>query len=923
MFSLFSGEIVKTSLPNFPTKFDKNVKSLIKKCWEINPQLRPTSNDIFEWFDSNIKSFEPYNQERFQKYFQLLYGIQKNIYDNLTTANKKFIRDATFNDDESSFYVGKSFLFGKYFFPRNLDVGLFFLKKLNQKENPNSLYFTGYLYETGKINVIFKQDRKKAIEYYEKAAKMGSLASIEKLAKIYTTSNSSIDTEKKTKLIQYCQKLADSGNIEGLYILGTFYNDGFLVDQDEKHAFDCFKKASDQGHIKSMIKCGMMLRYGIGVDCNLNEALGFLSKAASLDPQEGAFQYACMLNDESTPFYNKDEAKKQFEIAAKNGHSKSIKIIKSINNQGEINEIDEDDEDDDDDMNYDIQSVYYDRMKALKGNPKSIKRFSHFIYRHPRLEPDESSQMTFFKLASDLGDPIGQLKYGEYLTKSKKKEEIEKGIQLVKASADSGNVDAINLYAFFNFNNNLNHKNLKESLKYYLKSAHMNNLTGLVNAGFILQNSEEDNDIQSDPIQAVTLFKKAAEMGNEIGLFHYGEALLTGEGVEQNFEEAVKMFKMASEKGDSDSMIELGSMYETGEGVKQDTNEALKLYRKAAEMNNSEGMVHFASLAEKFIKRTMNEEFVRKIEQTDKEKTDEDDYNEEQEKKESTEEKKERKVDKNDGFVESKNVKSEDDEDENELSRLKKLSIDYIKTAVDLDNSNAMNAYGELLLHGNGVHCDIELATKYFKMAIENDNCSAMCNYGLILETSHEHSKAKDLYERAISSDETFGSALLHIGYMKLNGHQYEVDFGAAENFFRAAIEDDCVDAPFALGWMYERGVGVGNKNSKKAFELYKEAAIDGSVFGLIGIGKLYENGFDGFEKNVDAAKSVFNYVANLDNGVEEIIFCGLCFENGEAAPKDMQYAELCFRIAADLNNENGVANYRRLIRKKNSKVNQ
>ena len=157
---------------------------------------------------------------------------------------------------------------------------------------------------------------------------------------------------------------------------------------------------------------------------------------------------------------------------------------------------------------------------------------------------------------------------------------------------------------------------------------------------------------------------------------------------------------------------------------------------------------------------------------------------------------------------------------------------------------------------------------------------------------------------------------------MKLNGHLYETDFGAAENYFRAAIEDDFKDACFALGWMYERGIGVEKKNCNEAFRLYRDAALNGSIFGLIGLGKFYLTGFDALEKNEQMSNLIFNFTAN-EKGLNEIVFIGLCFENGETAPKDLEYAELCFKIAAQMNSEEGEINYRRLMNKKNSKINQ
>lgn len=891
LFSIFTGQLVEKALPDFPPSINSNIKELIKKCWNEDPQNRPKCDEIFEWFDSNIKSLKPYDNDKFQKYFQLLFELPRNTYESLTIENQKHVRYASYNDEDSSFYVGKNFLLGENFFPQNIEIGLSYIRKLNQKENPKSLHFTGYLHETGKLGLVFKHDKSIAIGYYEKAAKLGNIESIDKLSQIYSSPmysmvNSSDD--KRSNLIDYCEKVADSGNDEGLYLLGTFYDNGSLIDRDEKVAFEYFTKSAEKGNVKALIKSGIMLHHGIGTEKNVEEASKYLSKAAALDPLEGSYFYGCLLNDEGTSLCNKEEARRQFEISLKNGNSKALKFLDS--SKATIESLDEIA-----DYGYDIQTVYFDRMKALNGDPKSIKKFAHFIYKHPKLEPDQSSQMVFFKLASELNDPIGQLKYGEFLTKSKKKEDISKGIQLVKDAADSGNLEAINLYAFFNFNNNLNHKNLKESLTYYLKSAEKNCLTGLVNAGFLLQNCEEGDGIQSNPIEAVRLFKKAAEMGNPIGLFHYGEALLSGEGVEQNSEEAIKMFQMAADKGDSDSMVELGNLYEIGEGFKRNPQKALRLYKKAAEMENSEGMAHYAMLSEKYVTKIQNRAFLNQIGEDVEEDEIQDNEN-------------------ND--VESENI-----------DELQELSMNFLKSAVDNENINAISLYGEHLLHGIKMQHDYELAIRYFKKAIDYDS-SAMCNYGMMFETGigmenvKNYKKAKELYEKAISSDETFGMAMFHIGLMKLNGHEYDVDYNAAESFFRAAIEDGYDDASFALGWMYENGIGVEKKDSKEAFNLYKKSAANGSVYSLIGLAKCFNEGNETVKKNHELTISILNYVQQ-NRSLDEIVVIGKCFENGEAAPKDLEYAELCFKFAADNNSTEGIRQYNRFLNRNDSKINK
>ena len=65
-----------------------------------------------------------------------------------------------------------------------------------------------------------------------------------------------------------------------------------------------------------------------------------------------------------------------------------------------------------------------------------------------------------------------------------------------------------------------------------------------------------------------------------------GDAYYYGRGVSKDYVEAMRLYRMAAEKGDAYTMYNLGWMYISGDGVSKDRTEAIKWYRKAADKGN-------------------------------------------------------------------------------------------------------------------------------------------------------------------------------------------------------------------------------------------------------------------------------------------------------------------------------------------------
>lgn len=96
--------------------------------------------------------------------------------------------------------------------------------------------------------------------------------------------------------------------------------------------------------------------------------------------------------------------------------------------------------------------------------------------------------------------------------------------------------------------------------------------------------------------EALTLYKRAAELGLPAAMFQTARAYDRGIGVPRDIAEAAKWYKQAAEHDHPAAMASLGTLYEFGEGVAQDLAAALRYYRLAAEAGDSHGMTSLAYL---------------------------------------------------------------------------------------------------------------------------------------------------------------------------------------------------------------------------------------------------------------------------------------------------------------------------------------
>ena len=192
-------------------------------------------------------------------------------------------------------------------------------EKAEANNNPLAMLRLGdyYLYDYDKLN-----ESEKAIDYYQKAAKQEYYNE-----GIGTCYEMGIGVEEnETEAFRYYTLAADGGNTMGMYRTALCYYNGVGVKQNLQEAFRWFNDAAGRENIHSYYYMGKMLMYGEGCTPDPEIAVQWLKKAADLNSDKAQFELGNAYLTGTGVDENDDMAMEWFEKAAENGNEKALKI---------------------------------------------------------------------------------------------------------------------------------------------------------------------------------------------------------------------------------------------------------------------------------------------------------------------------------------------------------------------------------------------------------------------------------------------------------------------------------------------------------------------------------------------------------------------------------------------------------------------
>ena len=133
-----------------------------------------------------------------------------------------------------------------------------------------------------------------------------------------------------------------------------------------------------------------------------------------------------------------------------------------------------------------------------------------------------------------------------------------------------------------------------EAVRLYKIAAEMGNIVAQYNLGVCLQRGD---GTPCNPVGAFTWLKRAADAGYADAQCQVGRALRTGHGVEEDKTLGVVFYRRAADQGDADSMCNLGICYHDGAGVPRDPSLAVLWLKRAIDSGQPDAAKSLAWLA--------------------------------------------------------------------------------------------------------------------------------------------------------------------------------------------------------------------------------------------------------------------------------------------------------------------------------------
>ena len=157
------------------------------------------------------------------------------------------------------------------------------------KEDSKLQYYIGVVHANGFGGV--KKDRKAALSWYEKSASQDCVEGLLMCAQYYVSGDGG-SLKNNKKAYEFIERAANLGSLEAKYKLGIFYWDGVGVVKDEVKGFKLIQETAKAGYGPGMLLTGWFFKEGKNVKKDLVEALKWFESAAAKGERDAMLELA-------------------------------------------------------------------------------------------------------------------------------------------------------------------------------------------------------------------------------------------------------------------------------------------------------------------------------------------------------------------------------------------------------------------------------------------------------------------------------------------------------------------------------------------------------------------------------------------------------------------------------------------------------
>ena len=238
---------------------------------------------------------------------------------------------------------------------------------------------------------------------------------------------------------------------------------------------------------------------------------------------------------------------------------------------------------------FSISKPFYDVEELIK--------LADLLFEKSKDEADHKTAFRLYSIADSKGSLYAKACLGYcYCLGKGVSEDKEKGLTLIRVSANAGNAKGQNVMGLCYGKGLGVVQSYEEAVKWYRKSAEQ----GYARAQYNLGRCYEDGlGAPQCYEEAVKWYSMSAKQGLVNAQCRLGFLYFMGLGVDLSMEKCEKWYCKAAKQGDVDAQFFIAVCYESGIGGAKSYEEAIKWYRKAAEQGSSAAQRNLAYCYEK------------------------------------------------------------------------------------------------------------------------------------------------------------------------------------------------------------------------------------------------------------------------------------------------------------------------------------
>lgn len=428
--------------------------------------------------------------------------------------------------------IGRNYLYGFFGSPRDTHLAYRCLNYASDR---------GVAYATGLLGVMYlcgwevEEDEKTGINLLEQAAEAGNLESMQRLVTLHHASRYDYHDGLRweNRLVEQIEKGIAADNPFAYYLKGLYLYNGYLYGKNKAKAIGYMEKAAEADMPQAQFRLAEMYGHGMSRE-------KWLKKAAVNGHYKAQGQCGIIMFDTDV-----------ISHGGKVGCMVMFAYLKNAYDRG-------------------CEDVYWYLARCyMHGYGTSVdKALAYPLYQKAAEEGVELAQECLCR-AYFRGD--GPLRQDYALCAKWGEEAIKHGNENIRFET---------AYSCAEIGKRERAKEL------YLELANEGNAAAMNNYACQL----------SDVKEKFEWFKKAADHGDDFGMWNVGKFYRDGRGTDKNIEQAIKYLTKAANKGNSGAMMDLADIYRLGNGIDADGGLAIHWYEKAAEAGKTGALLTIADI---------------------------------------------------------------------------------------------------------------------------------------------------------------------------------------------------------------------------------------------------------------------------------------------------------------------------------------